>query len=43
MRDFFDAQGRTKVFAEAYLKYAADAKPAENAAHRKKNHSEGKN
>jgi hypothetical protein len=24
MRDFFDEQGRTKVFVEAYMSYAAD-------------------
>jgi hypothetical protein len=28
----------TRFFAEAYLKYVAGAKPAENAAHREKGH-----
>jgi hypothetical protein len=27
MRDFFDEQGRTKVFVEAYISYAADGDP----------------
>jgi len=31
-RDFFDWQGRTRVFVEAYIVYVADEKPAENAA-----------
>jgi hypothetical protein len=38
MSNFFDEQGRTRVFAEAYMKYVAGEKPAENAAHRKKSH-----
>jgi hypothetical protein len=38
MSNFFVEQGRTRVFAEAYLEYAAGGKPAENAAHRKKGH-----
>jgi len=27
MRDFFDEQGRTRVFVEAYRTYVADGKP----------------
>jgi len=38
MSNFFEEQGRTRVFAEAYLKYVAGEKPAENAAVRKKGH-----
>jgi hypothetical protein len=38
MRNFLDEQGRTRAFVEAYIRYAADEKPAENAAHREKNH-----
>ena len=38
MRDFFDEQGRTRVFAEAYRMYVTGVKPVENAAHRKKIH-----
>jgi hypothetical protein len=38
MGDFFADQGRTRVFVEAYLEYAADAKPAENADQREKIH-----
>ena len=33
---FFDVQGRTKIYAEAYFKYVAGEKSAENAALRKK-------
>jgi hypothetical protein len=38
MSSFFDEQGRTRVFAKAYIEYVAGEKPAENAAHRKKSH-----
>jgi hypothetical protein len=38
MSSFFDEQGRTKVFAEAYKWYVAGEKPAENADHREKGH-----
>jgi hypothetical protein len=27
MRDFFDEQGRTRVFVEAYVQYAANGNP----------------
>jgi hypothetical protein len=38
MSNFFDEQGRTRVYAKAYFKYVAGGKPAENAAHREKGH-----
>ncbi len=36
MSSFFDEQGRTRVSAEAYIKYVAGGKPAENAAYQDK-------
>jgi hypothetical protein len=39
MRNFPAEQGRTRVFVEAYSRYAADEKLAENAAQREKDHS----
>ena len=38
MRIFFVGHGRTRVFGEAYFKYAATGKPAENEAQQKKDH-----
>jgi len=38
MRDFFDEQGRTRVFARGVLEVRRGQKPAENAAHRKNSH-----
>ncbi|OEU44339.1 MAG: hypothetical protein BBJ60_12660 [Desulfobacterales bacterium S7086C20] len=38
MSNFFSEQGRTRVYAETYFSYVAGAKPAENAAQRKKGH-----
>jgi hypothetical protein len=38
MSNFFDEQGRTRVYEEAYWQYVDEVKPAENAAHRKKGH-----
>ena len=38
MSNFRVEQGRTMVCGEAYMEYAAAAKPAENAAQRKKGH-----
>ena len=38
MSNFLDEQGRTRVYAEAYMMYVAGGKPAENDAHRKKGH-----
>jgi len=38
MRDFFDEQGRTRVFARGVLEVRRGRKPAENAAHRKNSH-----
>ena len=38
MSNFFAEQGRTRVCGEAYMEYAAAAKPAENAAQREKSH-----
>jgi len=32
MRVFFDEQGRTRVFVEAYTEYAADGNPRESAS-----------
>jgi DNA polymerase-4 len=42
MSNFFDEQGRTRVYTEAYMSYAAGVKPAENAAHWKKEPFPGK-
>jgi hypothetical protein len=36
MSNFFDEQGRTRVFAEAYIKYVAGGKPAQNATQQHK-------
>ena len=38
MRDFFDEQGHTSVFARGVLEVRRWRKPAENAAHRKNSH-----
>jgi len=38
MSNFFDEQGRTRAFAEAYMKYVAGEKPAENTALREKSY-----
>jgi len=38
MRNFFDAQGRTRIFAESYDMYVAGEKSAENEAHGRKSH-----
>jgi len=38
MRDFFDEQGRTRVFARGVLEVRRGRKPSENAAHRKNSH-----
>jgi hypothetical protein len=38
MRGFFDEQGRTRVFVEAYTEYAADKNPRRTPLIRKKSH-----
>ena len=38
MCNFFDGQGRTKVFGRGVLPVRRGLKPAENAAHREKGH-----
>jgi hypothetical protein len=36
MSNFFDEQGRTRVYAEVHIECVAGGKPAENAAHQNK-------